>query len=194
MILGSCDAEILGVSEFLVVKLPLRPWDSSVTKFLGSYDPRRVRAPGSVTSSVNCGAVRWVQNLGRPAPTRRNLSHWSGEVPVSVLQLTPGTPSCVGTDVVFHSPVILACGVESPLETMGLSAEFGSKVGRRWCRPEIFFCFFILHYLVEDILKIYILKLFTNFTIRSLWNCLNIIIFTIGWRIILKFIMYYKRC
>ena len=70
-------------------------------------------------------------------PTRRNLSHWSNRVPVTMLQLAPGTPVSVGTDVVFHSPVILRSwvsygtwAVESPLRTVGLSAEFRPKVAR----------------------------------------------------------------
>ena len=37
MILGSCDAEIVGM--FLAVKLPLRPWDPGVSKFLWSFNP-----------------------------------------------------------------------------------------------------------------------------------------------------------
>ena len=40
-------------------------------------------------------------------PTGRNLSHWLGEIPVSVLRLALGTPDSVGIDVVFHSPMIL---------------------------------------------------------------------------------------
>ena len=39
VILWSCDPEILGVSELLGVKLPLRPWDPGVTKLLESCDP-----------------------------------------------------------------------------------------------------------------------------------------------------------
>ena len=55
VILGSCDPEILGVSELLGVKLPLGPSDPSVTKFRGSWDPGCVRAPGSGASSGCCG-------------------------------------------------------------------------------------------------------------------------------------------
>ena len=40
MILGSCDAEILGMSEFLTFKLLLRLCDPGVTKLLGSWDPK----------------------------------------------------------------------------------------------------------------------------------------------------------
>ena len=38
MVLGCCNPEILGVSEFLAVKLPLRCWDPGVTKLLGFWD------------------------------------------------------------------------------------------------------------------------------------------------------------
>jgi hypothetical protein len=37
---GSCDPEILGVSEFLGFRLPLRLWDPSVNKLLGSWDSK----------------------------------------------------------------------------------------------------------------------------------------------------------
>jgi hypothetical protein len=54
---------------------------------------------------------------------------------VSILQLAPGTPVCVGRDVMFHSPVILrswvcldAFGVESPQETWGMFMKFDPKV------------------------------------------------------------------
>jgi hypothetical protein len=36
---GSYEPEILGVSEFLAVKLPLKPWDPVMTKLLGSWAP-----------------------------------------------------------------------------------------------------------------------------------------------------------
>jgi hypothetical protein len=39
LIVGSCEPEILGVSEFLAVKLPLRLWYPGVTKLLLSWDP-----------------------------------------------------------------------------------------------------------------------------------------------------------
>jgi hypothetical protein len=67
MILGSWDPKILGVSEHLGIKLPLRLWDTSVTKLLWSCDPvilypvilwssdlGCVRAHGSGTSSGYC--------------------------------------------------------------------------------------------------------------------------------------------
>ena len=37
--MGFCDPEILGVSELLGLKLPLRPWDPGVSKLLGSCYP-----------------------------------------------------------------------------------------------------------------------------------------------------------
>ena len=40
MILGSCELEILAMSEFLAVILPLRPLDPCVTKLLGSWNPK----------------------------------------------------------------------------------------------------------------------------------------------------------
>jgi hypothetical protein len=40
VILGSCEPEILGVSEFLAIKLPLRHWDPGVTKLLVSWHPK----------------------------------------------------------------------------------------------------------------------------------------------------------
>jgi hypothetical protein len=39
VILGSCDPEILGVSELLEVELPLGSWDPGVTKLQRSCDP-----------------------------------------------------------------------------------------------------------------------------------------------------------
>ena len=39
VILRSYDPEILGVSEFLEVKLPLGPWDPGVTTLLGFWNP-----------------------------------------------------------------------------------------------------------------------------------------------------------
>jgi hypothetical protein len=47
VILGTCDPEILGVSELLGVKLLLGPWDPGVTILLWSWEPGSVRAPGS---------------------------------------------------------------------------------------------------------------------------------------------------
>lgn len=93
--------------------------------------------PVSDTSSGDHAAVCWVWNHDIPVMTRRNSSHWPGGIPVPVLRLVPGTPSSVGTDVVFHPPVILrswACkvtwGMESPLGSVGLSNEFTPKVTR----------------------------------------------------------------
>jgi hypothetical protein len=40
VILWFCDPESLGVSVFLAVKLPLRPWDPGVTKLLGLWNPK----------------------------------------------------------------------------------------------------------------------------------------------------------
>ena len=66
----------------------------------------------------------------------------------------PGTAGSVRTDFVFHIPLILrswvckgACRVESPLETVGLPAEFAPKVAQCWCQPEgtpHLFSFFLL--------------------------------------------------
>ena len=52
---GSFDPEILGVSNFLAVKIPLRSWCDQAPGILGSYNPGFVRVPGSGISSGDHG-------------------------------------------------------------------------------------------------------------------------------------------
>jgi hypothetical protein len=84
-------------------------WDPVVTKLLVSRDPKimgMLECLEVISFWGTVGAVCWVLNQHRPAPTWRNQRHWSGGVPVPLLQLAPDTPGSVGTDV-FHSPMIL---------------------------------------------------------------------------------------
>ena len=81
-ILGSWDPEILGVSEFLAVKLPLRSWDPVVTKLLGSWGPKILSVLEHLEVVPPLGAVFWIQNQGRPALTgRKALVRWGSCVP-----------------------------------------------------------------------------------------------------------------
>ena len=67
VILGSCDPEILGVSELLGVKLTQRPWDPCVTKLLGSWDPWCFRVCGSEASFGCCSTGCRVCAQGKPS-------------------------------------------------------------------------------------------------------------------------------
>jgi hypothetical protein len=113
VISGSCYPQILGVSEFLGVKLPLGSWNPGMTKLLRSCGPGCVRAPESWGSSGYCvtecgtsaqGLLDTGSDQKEPVPlTRRGggrvfLCPW--------IQLVPVTPT-VGADVVASSPMIL---------------------------------------------------------------------------------------
>jgi hypothetical protein len=118
VILGSCELEILGVSEFLAVKLPLRPWDPGVTKLLLSWDPGVLRSWPCYIAWKWCllwvsGAVWCVGNQVTSALIRGYLSHWPGRAPVSLFLLSQARHNWIGTDVVFHSPLILRSCAES---------------------------------------------------------------------------------
>jgi hypothetical protein len=107
VILGSCDPEILGVSQLLRVKLPLGPWNPVVTKSLGSWDPEHVRVPGSGASSGGCGTGYRVsaQNLPWSRLEETCATCWA-EFLGTWVPLVPVT-SRVGADVVSSSPLIL---------------------------------------------------------------------------------------
>ena len=73
-----------------------------------------IPVPGSGVSSKDRGAVWCVWNQSIPAPIRRNSSCWSGRAPVFLLLLSQASYNWFGTDVLFHSPVILrSCGESS---------------------------------------------------------------------------------
>ena len=93
MNLGSCEPEILGVSGFLAVKLPLGPWDPGVNKPLVSWYPEIVRSWACYNSWKwcllrDCGAVLCVWNQHIPTQIRRIISHWPGRAPMSLLLLS----------------------------------------------------------------------------------------------------------
>jgi hypothetical protein len=89
-------------------------WPSSCYPgILESEDPGHVTAPGNGVSSKNHGAVWCVQNQGVPVMIRRNPSCWSDRAPMSLFLLSQAHHNCFGTDVVFHSPVILRSCSES---------------------------------------------------------------------------------
>jgi hypothetical protein len=117
LFLWSCYSRILWTWDFRCVRVlgslvsfeTLRSWCDQATGIPENWTPKILgdRAPGSTTSSGDCGAILCVWNQDRPALTRRNPSHWLGSTPVSLFLLVPGTTSCVETYVLFHSPVIL---------------------------------------------------------------------------------------
>ena len=102
-----------------------------MTKLLLSWDPvvkdpGLVTVPGRVVSFEECGAV-WsvvLRSHGESSrdhggvhqlcaqgdqvlvPTRRDLQPWSGRFSAS-LMLSQVPPDWIGTEVVFHSPVVL---------------------------------------------------------------------------------------
>jgi hypothetical protein len=109
VILASCDPEILGVSQFLEVKQPPRPWDPGVTKLLGSWNPGQVRVPGSRASFGCCGTGCGIctQGLLRAlAQTRRNWCHWLDRVPGCLGPAGPSYSQC-WSRCVSSSPLIL---------------------------------------------------------------------------------------
>jgi hypothetical protein len=70
--------------------------------------------PGIGVSFADHGAVWSVRNQGKPELIKRSLSLWSGRAPVSLFLLSQACLNWIGTDVVFHSPVILrSCGESS---------------------------------------------------------------------------------
>ena len=70
--------------------------------------------PGNGVSFEDRGAVWSVRNQGKPELTKRNMSLWSGRALVSLFLLSQACHNCIGTNVVFHSPVILrSCGESS---------------------------------------------------------------------------------
>ena len=136
--LGPCDPEILDVSEFLRVKLPLGPWDTGVTKLLWSCDPGYVRLPGSRDSSGYCGVgcIVYAQDmLGHWLwQTGKEPSHWSGRVPACLVPAGPSYSRFCDICSVFltSDPMILDVlghlGAELLLGVVGLASEFAPKV------------------------------------------------------------------
>ena len=106
-----------------------------------SRDPGCARAPGSGTSSGGRGTGCRVCAQGKPVETRRNPTHWSGEVLAS---LDPAGPSyswwCWNRCCVLLTPdpkilgMLEHLGVEPPLGAVGLATVLEPKVSR--CRPE----------------------------------------------------------
>jgi len=93
-ILWSCDPEILGVSELLGIKLPLRYWNPGVTKLLGSC---WFRTLGIQAISGCCRNVFWARALGLPwaqFQTGRNSCLWLGGGLCFLGSC--GVPSCAG--------------------------------------------------------------------------------------------------
>jgi hypothetical protein len=106
VILWSCDPEILGVSDFLTVKLPLHPWDHAVTKLLWSYDCGHVRTPGSGASFGCCGTGYRVhaQGLLRAlSQTGRKSCHCLSRVPGCLDPACLSYSLCWGRCVLFTS-------------------------------------------------------------------------------------------
>jgi hypothetical protein len=133
VILWSCDPEILGVSKFLGVKLPLGPWGSWCDQgpvILWLYDPGGVRPPEDGAASGCCGTGCRVCTQGllqAPGQTGRNPSHWSGGVPVCLGPTGPNYSRCWDRCCVLltSDPMILGMleclGVELPLGVVGLA-------------------------------------------------------------------------
>jgi hypothetical protein len=114
MILESCNPEILGVPDLLGVKLPWRPWDSDVTKLLGSWDPLILDMLERLGVELPLGVVGLAMEFApkicsghQPIQTRRNLCHWSSGVPAYLGPACPSNFQFWGTDVVSSSPLIL---------------------------------------------------------------------------------------
>jgi hypothetical protein len=83
--LCSYNSGILCVSNFLGVKLPLRPWNSDVTKLLGSWDPLILGMLEHLGVELPLGVVEFAPKVCSGCwsrQTRRNPCHWSGGVPV----------------------------------------------------------------------------------------------------------------
>jgi hypothetical protein len=127
MILWSWDSEYVRVPGSQAASGTLRSWHDQAPGILGPCDPGCVRAPGIWASSECCGTGCRVCTQGKPAQTRRSLSHWFCWVPVS---LDPAGPSYsqwfwnrCGV-LLTTDPKILGMlenlGVEPPLGAMGL--------------------------------------------------------------------------
>ena len=121
-------------------------------EILLSWDPARVTVPGSGVamqsvilrsrgeSSGDCGAVHRLHVLGDwvLALTRRDLCPWSGRFSTSLL-LCKVPHDWSGTDVVFHSPMILRSSGESSSNHGGVCqlCSLGDRVlvltGRNLC-------------------------------------------------------------
>ena len=144
VIMGSCDPDILGVSELLGVKLPLGSWNPGVIKLLRSHDPRHVRVPGSPASS-ECFGTGWRGSayslLRAPAQTGKNPchcvgggcrvpgSHWSQLLPVSGFW-----GRCCGLLTYDHG-LVESLGIELLLDVVGVGMELVSKVcSEHWLR------------------------------------------------------------
>jgi hypothetical protein len=79
LIPGSCDPEILGVSEFLGVRLPLGSWEPGVTKLLWSCDYGCVSVPGIWASSWCWGqAAEFVYKVNWCGPEGTQATGWAG--------------------------------------------------------------------------------------------------------------------
>ena len=76
--------------------------------------------PGSPVSFEDGGAVWSVQNQCKPVLIKRNRNLWSGRALVSLLLLSQACHNLIGTDVVFHSPVILRSHGESCVNCEGV--------------------------------------------------------------------------
>ena len=135
MIPVTCNSDILGVSEFLfgsqVAFESLRSWCDQVPGILGSCGPGCARGPRIRSSSGGCETGCRVRTQGKLKQARRDLSHWSAWISVS---LDHGGSSyskwcwnrcCV---LLTHDPKILGVlkhlGVELPLEFGGLASKF----------------------------------------------------------------------
>ena len=69
--------------------------------------------PGSGVSFEDRGAGCSVGNQGKSVLFKRNLNLWSGRALVSLFLLSQAGYNWIGTNVVFHSPVILRSCEES---------------------------------------------------------------------------------
>jgi hypothetical protein len=97
---GSCEPDILGVSQFLAVKLPLRPWNHGVSKLLLTWYSGCVPVLGSQASS-------------------ETLKSWCVQAPVI---LGPFYPKILG--------LLQCLKVLSSLRTVELYGLFETKVNQ----------------------------------------------------------------
>jgi hypothetical protein len=108
----SCEDQSLRDWGYKMV-LSLESWGQSpLWRWTLLSDPRILGVLGHLQhgeSSGDGGTVCHVPAQGGPGlvPTRRNPSRWAVGFSVSLFLLTQARPGCFGTDIVFHSPVIL---------------------------------------------------------------------------------------